>query len=116
MMSRLTDKGWKNPENLMWIKLGSIHMRDEGYRTFLSKALRKLAYYENLEDESRLIEQRYATIDEYYCTACNQDYTSVVEGEGGALWIGDIPNYCPWCGAKFVSEEELAELERGGME
>lgn len=50
-MNRLTDKNWKNPENLMWIKLGSIHMRDEGYRTFLSEALRKLAYYEDLEDE-----------------------------------------------------------------
>ena len=48
---RLTSKDWQNPENLMWIKLGSIHMIDEGYRTFLSKALRKLAYYEDLEEE-----------------------------------------------------------------
>lgn len=54
-MSRLTDKDWENPENLMWIKLGSIHMRDEGYRTFLSEALRKLAHYEDIEDEGRLI-------------------------------------------------------------
>lgn len=48
---RLTNKDWQNPKNLMWIKLGSIHMRDEGYRTFLSEALRKLAYYEDLEEE-----------------------------------------------------------------
>lgn len=110
-MSRLTDKDWENSENLMWIKLGSIHMRDERYRTFLSEALRKLAYYEDLKEQGRLIEQRYATIDECYCTACNQDYTRVAEGEGGALWVGDTPNYCPCCGAKFVSYEELVEME-----
>lgn len=54
-MSRLTDKDWKNPESLMWTKLGLIHMRNEAYRTSLSDALRKLARYEDLEDEGRLI-------------------------------------------------------------
>ena len=68
-------------------------------------------HYRKLDYEGKLIEQRYATIDGCFCTACNQDYTSVAEGEGGVLWEGDTPNYCPWCGAKFVSEEELLEME-----
>ncbi len=55
-MSRLTDKDWKNPESLMWIKLGFIPMRNEGYRAFLSDVLRKLAHYEDLEEQGRLIE------------------------------------------------------------
>lgn len=55
-MSRLTDKDWKNPESLMWIKLGLIPMRNEGYRASLSDALRKLAHYEDLEEQGRLIE------------------------------------------------------------
>ena len=50
-MSRLTDKDWENPESLMWIKLGFIPMRNEGYRAFLSGALRKLAHYEDLEEQ-----------------------------------------------------------------
>ena len=50
-MSRLTDKDWKNLESLMWIKLEFISMRNEGYRKFLSDALRKLAHYEDLEEQ-----------------------------------------------------------------
>ena len=53
-MSRLTDKDWKNPESLMWVKLGLLPMRDEVYRAYLSEALRKLSHYEDLEDEGRL--------------------------------------------------------------
>lgn len=54
-MSRLTDKDWKNPDSLMWMKLGIIEMRDEGYRRSLGDSLMKLARYEDVEE--RLIEE-----------------------------------------------------------
>ena len=50
-MSRLTNKDWENPKSLMWIKLGLIPMRNEMYRSSLSDALRKLAHYEDLEEQ-----------------------------------------------------------------
>lgn len=65
-MSRLTDKDWKNPESLMWTKLGLIPMRNEVYRASLGEALRKLAHYEDLEDEGRLIELPCAVGDTVY--------------------------------------------------
>lgn len=71
----------------------------------------KLGHYEDLEEQGRLIEQRYATTRECCCSACKEDYTRVAEGENGMVWEGEYPNYCPWCGAKFVSEEELKEME-----
>lgn len=70
-----------------------------------------LKHYEDLEEQGRLIEQRYATTRECCCSACKEDYTRVAEGENGMVWEGEYPNYCPWCGAKFVSEEELKEME-----
>lgn len=75
------------------------------------KYRRDLQLYKDLEEQGKLKEQRYATLDGCFCSACKEDYTSVAEGEGGILWEGDTPNYCPWCGAKFVSEEELNKLE-----
>ena len=50
-MSRWTNKDWENPKSLMWIKLGLIPMRNEVYRSSLSDALRKLAHYEDLEEQ-----------------------------------------------------------------
>lgn len=67
--------------------------------------------WKSLEDQGRLVEQRYATTCECCCSACKEDYTRVAEGESGMVWEGEYPNYCPWCGAKFVSEEELKEIE-----
>lgn len=63
-MSRLTDKDWKNPESLMWIKLGFIPMRNEGYREFLSYALRKLARYEDLEEQLEKLYDGKMSLDE----------------------------------------------------
>lgn len=56
MAERLTAKDWENPMSLMWIKLGLIPMQNEVYRISLSKALSKLAHYEDLEEQGRLIE------------------------------------------------------------
>lgn len=67
--------------------------------------------WKSLEEQGRLVEQRYATTCECCCSACKEDYTRVAEGENGMVWEGEYPNYCPWCGAKFVSEEELKEME-----
>ena len=50
-MSRWANKDWENPKSLMWIKLGLIPMRNEVYRSSLSDALRKLAHYEDLEEQ-----------------------------------------------------------------
>lgn len=80
----------------------------------LAEWLEELQRYKGLEDQGRLVEQRYATTCECCCSACKEDYTRVAEGESGMVWEGEYPNYCPWCGAKFVSNEELKEIE--GME
>lgn len=77
----------------------------------LAEWLEELKRYKDLEEQGRLIEQRYATTRECCCSACKEDYTRVAEGENGMVWEGEYPNYCPWCGAKFVSEEELKEME-----
>lgn len=55
-MSRLTPKDWKDQSNEIWLKLGNIHMGDESFRSFLSQSLQKLAHYEDLEEQGRLIE------------------------------------------------------------
>lgn len=95
-MSRLTDKDWKNPESLMWTKLGLIPMRNEGYRASLSDALRKLAHYEDLEEQGRLIELPCAVGDTVYwisesdaCLFCNGPCYE--RCEEGALKIKEIP-------------------------
>ena len=95
-MSRLTDKDWKNPESLMWTKLGLIPMRNEGYRASLSDALRKLAHYEDLEEQGRLIELPCAVGDTVYwisesdaCLFCNSPCHE--RCEEGALKIKEIP-------------------------
>ena len=55
-MGRLTPKDWENQSNEIWLKLGYIQMSDEPFRTFLSESLQKLAHYEDLEEQGRLIE------------------------------------------------------------
>lgn len=55
-MGRLTPKDWENQSNEIWLKLGYMHMSDEPFRTFLSESLQKLAHYEDMEEQGRLIE------------------------------------------------------------
>lgn len=72
-MGRLTPKGWENQSNEIWLKLGYIQMSDEPFRTFLSESLRKLAHYEDMEEQGRLIELPCAVGDTVYriCPKCN---------------------------------------------
>lgn len=50
-MNRLTDRDWQNPESPMWVKLGFLPMENEAYRAYLGEVLKKLSYYEDLEDK-----------------------------------------------------------------
>lgn len=58
-MNRLTDRDWQNPESPMWIKLGFLPMENEAYRAYLGEVLKKLSYYEDLEDKEQLKEAVY---------------------------------------------------------
>lgn len=71
----------------------------------INEAFEKLAYYEDLEEQDRLIEQKHGTwipnkhmtrtptAENYHCSECTQ--------------TGKTTAYCPNCGAKM----ELKELE-----
>lgn len=67
-MGRLTPKDWGNQSNEIWLKLGHIQMSDEPFRTFLSESLQKLAHYEDLEEQGRLIEVIRCSECEHYDT------------------------------------------------
>lgn len=103
-MSRLTDKNWKNPESLMWTKLGLIPMRNEAYRASLGEALRKLAHYEDLEDDGKLAEITR-------CKNCIRHSDEYVAGADGISWcdehehLTNDDDYCSYAVAK------LAEME-----
>lgn len=80
MAERLTAKDWENPMSLMWIKLGLIPMQNEVYRISLSKALSKLAHYEDLEEQGRLITLPCAVGDTVYSFSFNIVYPFTVNG------------------------------------
>lgn len=109
-MGRLTPKDWENQSNEIWLKLGYIQMSDEPFRTFLSESLQKLAHYEDLEEQGRLIEQKQGTwisLNTYIyecdgmweCSECGEDFYFEF---GTPLECRTY--YCPNCGAKL---EEL---------
>ena len=68
------------------------------------KVIEKLAHYEDMEEQGRLIEQKHGTWeihDEYYfCTNCYSEWK-------------EIFTYCPCCGSKNGEAETdlLKELE-----
>lgn len=77
---------------------------------YLRQLHEKLKRYEDLEEQGRLIEREYATIvgESGICSECGESYMDVADAD--AFQSGYIPNFCPWCGAIFVSEAKLAEL------
>lgn len=54
-MGRLTDKDWKNPQSTMWVKV-DLHIKNPYYNVAVSRGLQKLAEYEDLEEQGRMIE------------------------------------------------------------
>lgn len=80
---------------------------------FLYEVYEKLGKYEDLEEQGRLIEVEYATIVGEFgiCSKCGESYMDVADADADQSRY--IPNFCPWCGARFVSEAEakLKELE-----
>ena len=92
-MSRLTEKD--RIECGFWIP------GCNGYYSYFThgdnfyNVVAKLAYYEDLEEQGRLIEQKYGQWDynkyrQMYCSNCGEYPEIAVE------W-----NYCPNCGAKM---------------
>lgn len=108
-MSRLT---YRNNLGQSFLENGAdaIWQKCEAYNV-LSNAIEKLAHYEDLEEQGRLIEREYATIvsESGICSKCGESYMDVADAD--AFQSGYIPNFCPWCGAIFVSEAKLAELK-----
>lgn len=111
--------------------MGRLTTRDEKGRALydaslflpnpFEQILEKLAHYEDLEEQDRLIEQKHGKWEEcdwvfydghdecvhipkgaFVCTNCRHAFKK------GKL---EIKNYCPHCGAKMVSGKELKELE-----
>lgn len=75
------------------------------YEDELYEAVEKLAYYEDLEEQGRLIEQKYGQwkilIDDYdceymKCSVCDEEFYPVDEDT-----VDNVYNYCPNCGAKM---------------
>lgn len=66
----------------------------------------KLAHYEDMEEQGRLIEQKQATLigEGFICSECGGDYMDVADAD--AFCSNRKPNYCPWCGAKMSEVEE----------
>ena len=72
----------------------------------LSAVFEKLAHYEDLEEQGRLIEQKYGywKLEEEpngkpYCLHC-----SVCDDDFHHIGITTAYNYCPNCGAKMLAE------------
>lgn len=116
-MSRLTPRDWKNPDNLMWKKLSWIKMRDEPFRCAISEALQKLAHYEDLEEQGRLIELPCKVKDTVYCvTIDNEIHSMVVQDIYHALVLKDDKTgelKKGYYRTKEEAEAKLAELKGG---
>ena len=112
-MSRLTTN---NKDNPILKDVGHANCKNIcEHETFcdtcsIQEAIDKLAHYKDLEEQGRLIEREYATIvgESGICSECGESYMDVADAD--AFQSGYIPNFCPWCGAIFVSEAKLAEL------
>ena len=84
----------------------------EAYCYELEDMLKKLAHYEDLEEQGRLIEQKHC-----YCKSV--DFNKIMCSECNHIWNimnNEVENfnYCPNCGAKILTKEEaeakLAEI------
>lgn len=96
-MSRLTPKDWENPCHEIWFKLGNMHTRYEPFKCFLSQALRKLAHYEDLEEQGLLCYPQPELND---CEKCG-----CVTDDGGCVFFGFIR-----CGTIEECRKRMAEL------
>ena len=104
-MGRLTERD--KHEQGIWVDTQEIGDLDKWVEPFenIYPAINKLAHYEDLEEQGRLIEQKHGqwiankhmvkspTAENYHCSECTQ--------------TGKRTQYCPNCGAKM----ELKELE-----
>ena len=77
----------------------------------LAEWLKELQRYKDLEEQGRLIKVEYATIVGEFgvCSKCGESYMDVADADADQSRY--TPNFCPWCGAIFVSEAKLKELE-----
>ena len=94
---------------------GDVYIQDD---CTIKNVLEKLAHYEDLEEQGRLIEQKHGTwrpLDTYIyeddgmwqCSECEEDFYF----EFGTP-LDCRAYYCPNCGAKMVATEaKLAELK-----
>lgn len=104
-MSRLTEKDR--------IECGFWVPGCNGYYSYFThgdnfyNVVAKLAYYEDLEEQGRLIEQKHGYWtgpDDYDCSVCGENYMEIADADAYAS--GWKPNYCPNCGAKMDEVEK----------
>lgn len=113
-MGRLTDKDWKNPQSTMWVKV-DLHIKNPYYNVAVSRGLQKLAEYEDLEEQGRMINEEdvlkfyYIDSEDKYVVGRRLDtmyYAEVTEGFSLAFYMS---RYLPW--GEHVVDENSAWKE-----
>ena len=114
-MGRLTDR-YYDVTNKKWHWSIKSNSTNDGLVATPQDILDKLAHYEVMEEQGRLIEQKqgyWIKSRKYYddgytvigaCSVCGLEFQ--------AKLLRKIC-YCPHCGAKMVAEAKLKELEGG---
>lgn len=65
-MERLTREDWKNSNSMMWKKVDDLECNDM-VKKAMKDVLKKLAEYEDLEQQGKLLKLPCAVLDEFYC-------------------------------------------------
>lgn len=65
-MVRLTREDWKNSNSMMWKKVDDLECNDM-VKKAMKDVLKKLAEYEDLEQQGKLLKLPCAVLDEFYC-------------------------------------------------
>lgn len=65
-MDRLTREDWKKPQSIMWKKVDELDIQEDVKKS-MEDILRKLAEYEDLEEQNRLLKLPVVVGDTVYC-------------------------------------------------
>lgn len=103
-MERLTREDWKNENSMMWEKVNDLNI-DESVKKSMKDVLKKLAEYEDLEDQGKLLKLPCDTV--WFILERNTEHAAVMSKPVRDLTIYEIEGIDKK--GYYWSTEELAK-------